>query len=251
MPVTPLGVITGLLIGTATGIIVQRYQYKLQQKQSKEEWYQNALGLISRAERVGRRTTEYQQETNTGVLRSKLGPLSEELAEHAASAPADVPEEASDNIKLLSDITTGLIIISEQDDEMSGTEMLTNLQLFVEKSGEYENKESLDMDIINEIVSSLDTDSIAESHPNAGNNFEDEEIEKILSEVSDETIETEQIQSFDDVTNFPFEDVNELLDDIDLVDETTDDVMRDYVRLWLLNITDEIYAEMEASQNRI
>lgn len=46
MPVTPLGVVTGILIGAATGVIVQRYRYRLQRKQTAEEWYRDALGLI-------------------------------------------------------------------------------------------------------------------------------------------------------------------------------------------------------------
>lgn len=85
MPVTPLGVVTGILIGAVIGVIVQRYRHRLQRKQTAEEWYRDALGLISRAERIGHRTTEYQQETDTEPLRSKLDPLSEDLREHTAS----------------------------------------------------------------------------------------------------------------------------------------------------------------------
>lgn len=251
MPVTPLGVITGLLIGTATGIVVQRYQYRLQQKQTREEWFQNALGLVSRAERIGRRTTEYQQETNTEVLRSKLGPLSEELAEHAASAPSDVPQGARDELRLLSDIATGLIIISEQDDEMTGTEMLNNLQESVRERGDGPDGDTPDMDLINDIISPMDTDSLAENHPPEDVDFEKEEIEEVLSEVSDETLEAGKIQSLEDVVNFPFEDANELIGDVDIVDKATENVMRGYIRLWLLDITDEIYNDMEDRQSRI
>lgn len=59
MPVTPLGVATGILIGAAGGVIVQRYRYRLERKQTADEWYADALGLISRAERIGHRATEY------------------------------------------------------------------------------------------------------------------------------------------------------------------------------------------------
>ena len=108
MPVTPLGVATGILIGATGGIIVQRYRYRLERKQTADEWYADALGLISRAERIGLRTTEYQKETDTEILRSKLEPLSEDLNEHAASAPSSIPQEARDRLDFLSNITTKL-----------------------------------------------------------------------------------------------------------------------------------------------
>jgi len=79
MAVTPLGVVTGILIGVVSGIIIQFYRHRLQRKQTAEEWYRDALGLISRAERIGHRTTEYQTKIDTETLRSKLDPLSEDL----------------------------------------------------------------------------------------------------------------------------------------------------------------------------
>ena len=90
MPVTPLGVATGILIGAAGGVIVQRYRYRLERKQTADEWYADALGLISRAERIGHRATEYQEETDIETLQSKLEPLSEDLKKHASSAPSSI-----------------------------------------------------------------------------------------------------------------------------------------------------------------
>jgi len=250
MPVTALGVGTGLLIGTATGVIVQRYRHRLKRKQTAEEWYRDALGLISRAERIGHRTTEYQQRTDTETLRSKLDPLSEDLREHAASAPSTIPQEARNRLKFLSDITTGLIIISEQKDEMTGTEMLTNLQTFIRERADSEDQEIPDIDLVNEIIAPVDRDSMAKDLPTEDVDYDEEELEELLAGVSDETLQTQQIQSADDVRNFPFEEANELLDDVDLVDEVVKDGMREYVRLWLLEVTDEIYREMEAQQDR-
>lgn len=251
MPVTPLGVVTGILIGAATGVIVQRYRHRLQRKQIAEEWYRDALGLISRSERIGRRTTEYQQETDTETLRSKLDPLSEDLREHAAGAPSTIPQEARDRLKFLSDITTGLVIVSEQDDEMTGTEMLANLQKFARERADNEDEEIPDIDLVNEIIAPVDTDAMAEEIPAEGVNFDEEELKELLAEVSEETLQTQQIQSVDDALNFPFEEANELLDEVDIVDEVMEDGMREYVRLWLLEVTDDIYREMEARRERV
>jgi len=251
MTVTPLGVVTGVLISAVAGVIVQLYRRRLEQKQSVKEWYGDALGLISRTERVGRRTTEYQQETDTETLRSKLDPLSEDLREHAASAPSSISQEARDRLKLLSDITTALIIVSEQDDEMTGTEMLTNLQKFVRESTDSEDEETPDIDLVNEIIAPVDTDAMADDLSAEDVEFDQKELEKLLGEVSEETLQTQQIQSVDDALNFPFGDANELLEEIDIVDEVIEDMMREYVRLWLLEITDDIYREMETRREHV
>lgn len=251
MPVTPLGVATGVLIGVASGIIVQRYQHRLQRKQTAEEWYSDALGLISRTERIGRRTTEYQREPNTETLRSKLDPLSENLREHAAGAPSTIPQEARDQLKFLSDITTGLVILSEQDDEMTGTEMLVNLQEFARERADNGDKEVPDIDLVNEIIAPVDTDAMAEDISTEAMNFDEEELKKLFADLSEETLQTQQIQSFDDALNFPFEETNKLLEEADIVDEIMDDGMREYVRLWLLEVTDDIYREMEAQRERV
>lgn len=54
-----------------------------------------------------------------------------------------------------------------------------------------------------------------------------------------------------DALNFPFEEANELLDDVAIVDEVIEGGMREYVRLWLLEVTDDIYREIEARRDRI
>ncbi|EMA67280.1 hypothetical protein C462_15804 [Halorubrum distributum JCM 13916] len=107
------------------------------------------------------------------------------------------------------------------------------------------------MDLINEIISPMNTDSLSENHPPEDVDFDEEGVEEVLSEVSDETSEAGNIQSLEDVVNFPFEEANELIDDVDIVDEAMENVMRGYIRLWLLDITDEIYNDMEERQSRI
>lgn len=251
MPVTSLGIATGIIIGAVSGGLVQRYRYRLDRKQTAEEWYRDALGLISRAERLGRRTTEYQPEANTDTLRSELDPLAEDLREHAAGAPDGVGQEARDRLKFLSNITTGLAIVTEQDDEMTGTEMLANLQQFARERADEEGEDFVDMDRVNEIISPVDTDAMADGLPVKDVDVDEDELNQLLAQVSDETLQAQQIQSVDDVLNFPFEEANELLDGVDIVDEVMDDGMREYVRLWLLEITDDIYHEMEVRRERV
>lgn len=251
MSVTPLGVAMGLLIGSVTGVIVERYRHRLQRRQTAEEWYRDALGLISRTERVGHRTTEYQQETDTQTLSSNLDPLSEDLREHAASAPSTIPQEARDRLKFLSDITTGLIIVSEQDDKMAGAEMLANFQTFVRKRVDNEDENIPDINLVNEIIAPVDTDAMIDDLQAEEMNFDEKELEDLLAEVSIETLQTQQIQSVEEALDFPFKEVNELLDDVDIMDVVMKNGMREYVRLWLLDVTDDIYREMEARRDRI
>lgn len=251
MPVTPLGVVTGLLIGTVTGVIVQRYRHRLQRKQTSEEWYRDALGLISRAERIGHRTTEYQQEADTETLRAKLDPLSEDLREHAAGAPSTIPQDPRDRLKFLSDITTGLAIVSEQDSEMTGTELLANLQTFARERTGNEDNEIPNIELVNEIIAPVDTDAMAEDLPVEDVTVDEEDLEALLAEISTETRQTQQIQSIDDALNFPFEEANKLIDEVDIVDEVMEDGMREYIRLWLLEVTNDIYRDMEARRDRI
>ncbi|QZP39199.1 hypothetical protein [Halobaculum magnesiiphilum] len=251
MPVTPLGVATGILITAAGGAIVELVRRRFNRQQDAEEWYRGALGLISRTERIGRLTTEYQEQTNTETLRSELDPLSEDLREHAADAPSSIPQEARDRLKYLSDITTGLIIISEKGEEMTATEMLSNLQGFVQKRAEDIDGELADVEQVNEVISPIDKDAIADDLPAEDVDFDEDELEHLLEQVSDETLQTQQIQSIDEVLNFPFAEANELFENMAIVDETMDDAMREYVRLWLIEVTEEIYREMEARRDRI
>ncbi|OYR73484.1 hypothetical protein [Halorubrum ezzemoulense] len=92
---------------------------------------------------------------------------------------------------------------------------------------------------------------MGEDLPAEGVDFDKKELEELLEQVSDETLQTQQIQSVDDVANFPFEEANKLVDDVDIVDEVMDDGMREYTRLWLLDVTGDVFTEMEARRERV
>ena len=251
MPIGVLEILTGILIIAAGGVIVQRYRHHLRRKQSQEEWYKDALGLISRVERIGHQTTEYQDEIDMNNLRVKLDPISEDLRVHAESGPSTIPPESKARLKFLSDITTGLTILADQRNEMSSTEMLANLQFFVGQRVEKEDQELPDMDELNEIFESIDIDAIAEQLLDEEVTFDEQKLEGLLDEVDDETLENKSPQSVEEAINFPFEEMNELVHEFDLVDEVMVGGMREIVRLWLIDVPDKIYRHMEAQRDRV
>lgn len=239
MAVTPIGVATGIAIGAIGGSLVQLYRNWLDRKQTAKEWFQDSLGLIARVEHLGRRTTEYQPEVNTEKLRLDLEPLSEEIKEHAASAPDGVSQEARDRIDFLADISNGLVIIAEQGDDVAPTELLSLLQMFANQG------ETPEMEQVNQIISLIDTEEIYEHLPTEDMEYDEEKLDGIFAELSEETVKTMQIQSVEDALKFDFKEANEIVDGFDVVDEVIDDTMRQYIRVWMLNITEDIYDEME------
>jgi hypothetical protein len=60
-----------------------------------------------------------------------------------------------------------------------------------------------------------------------------------------------QIQSVEDALNFDFGAANEVVDDLDVVDDVMDGTMREYVRVWTLDVTEGLYDEMEARRDRV
>jgi hypothetical protein len=247
MVVTPLGVASGIVIGTTGGILVQRYRYRLDRKQTVKEWFGDSLGLIARVEHLGRRATEFQTETNTEKLRSELEPLSEEIKEHAGGAPDGVPPEAKERMNNLADIANGLVIITEQGDDASPTELLSILQ----HSAEQRDEPNPDIEQVNQLIAGIDTESIHEKLPTEEVDYDEEMLDDILGELSEETRETMQIQSVEDALNFDFGAANEVVDDLDVVDDVMDGTMREYVRVWTLDVTEGLYDEMEARRDRV
>lgn len=241
MPVTPLGVAAGILIGASGGIIVQLYRNRLDRKKAVKRWHSDSLGLIGRVEHLGRRVTEYQPETNTEKLQSELEPLSEEIKEHAISAPNGVSPEARDRMNDLADISNGLVILAEQDEEFEPTELLSLLQA----SAKQREEPIPDIEQVNKLIDDIDTEAIHEDLPVDEVDYDEQMVNEILGDLSDETQETMEVQSVEDALNFDFSAANDTIDDFDVVDEIMPDTMREFVRVWMLDVTEELYDEME------
>ncbi|WP_424008699.1 hypothetical protein [Haloferax denitrificans] len=247
MAVTPLGVASGIIIGATGGILVQRYRYRLDRRQTVKMWFSNSLGLIARVEHLGRRVTEFQTETNTEKLRSELEPLSEEIKQHAGGAPDGVSLEARDRMNNLANIANGLVIITEQGDDASPAELLSILQ----QSAKQRDEPTPDIEQVNQLIAGIDTESIHEKLPTEDIDYDEEMLDDILVELTDETQETMQIQSVEDALNFDFGAVNEVIDGLDVVDDVMDGTMREYVRVWTLDVTEGLYDEMETRRDRV
>lgn len=247
MAVTPLGVVSGIVIGATGGILVQIYRTRIDRKQTAKDWYSDSLGLIGRVEHLGRRVTEYQEEANTEKLQEELEPLSEEIKEHATGAPEGVPPEARDRMNDLADVTNGLVIIAEKGDDASPTELLSHLQKEVKQREE----PTPDMEQFNQLIAGIDTKAIHDDLPVDGVDYDEEKLDEILGELSDETQETMQIQSVEDALNFDFSAVDDVVNGLDVVDEVIDDTLREYVRVWMLDVTEVLYDEVEERRERV
>jgi hypothetical protein len=244
MPVTPSGVAAGILVSAGGGALVELYRRRQQRQQAVDEWYREALGLISRVERVGHRTTEYQERTDSETLQSELDSLSSELKDHAASAPSRVPQEARDRLDFLANIATGLVIVSEQEEKREPAEMLTHFQSIARQHAE-ESDSFPDIDQVNQVLEPVDTDSVSDELAPQDPNVDDDQLEATLSHLSDETVRARRVESMEDALSFPFEEFDEVLEETSVMQEAMNEGMREYVRLWLLEITDDIYDEME------
>lgn len=247
VPVTPLGVASGIVIGAVAGILVQRYRYRLERKQSAKDWFSDSLGLIARVEHLGRRVTEYQPEIDTEKLRSELDPLAEEIKEHAGSAPEDVPNEAKNRMDNLGDIANGLAIIVEKGDEESPTDLLSILQ----NSAKQRNESNPSIEQVNQLIDGIDIDAIHENLSPENVEIDEEQVDAILGQLSEETQATAEIQSVEDALNFDFTKVNDAVEEHDVVDNVMDDTIREYARVLLLDVTGAIYDEIEARREHV
>lgn len=235
------------VIGTGGGgLLIYLYRRRDKRKRRISRWYQEAASLCGRVQRLGHRVTEYQAEADTDKLRQDLDPLSDEIEAHASGAPDGVPDSAIDDLRLLSKITTGLSIMADLSEDHNSAELLELFQeLIQEKLTRGEDLPP--MDEVNELISDVEIDAIAGDLPEP-DTFDEADVADIMQEVDEETRETGQIQTIDEAINFPFDQVDESLEGVDLVDEVMDDTMIEYLRLWMIDITGEIHSRLEDQQ---
>lgn len=209
-------------------------------KNTIKDWYQDASTLTARVERLGYRATEYQEKPDVEALKKDLDPLSDELIAHAGEAPDDDSEK---ELEFLATITTGLVIIVKLGESYSATELFTLFQEYV-KDRVANDEELPDIEVVNNLLSFIDKRGIVEDLP-TDVEFDEEILEDILSEVSEETQSTGEIQSIEEAMEFPFDEANSVTEESGVVDEILNDVMHEYLRLWLLGVTGIIQERME------
>lgn len=236
----PSGIVTNVVGGLILVLIIGVFRLWRNRKKTTKEWYQDASTLAARVDRLGYRATEYQEKPDVEALKKDLDPLSDELIAHAGDAP---DEDSERELEFLAKITTGLVIIAKLGESYSGTELFTLFQEYV-KDRAATNEELPDIEVVNNLLSLIDKRGIVEDLP-TDVEFDEELLEGVLSEVSEETQSTGEVQSIEEAMEFPFDEANAVTDGFGVVDEILDDVMREYLRLWLLGVTGIIQERME------
>jgi len=238
-----LSVGTGITVTVIGYIIVYEYRRKRESTDEIKEWYRDALALIGQLQKIGHQSTGIQQ-YNTDALQEKLDPLAADLRKHAETAPDEIPHEARNDLAVLSAFATGIVNLSNQYENLTPIEIIENLQEHVKE----QQDRKYDIDDVNEFIEGIDIDDLANQMENRKQDkieVDDELLEEVASQLSDESIATGQLASIDDAAELPFDKFNEAVGDDGFFEEYLDDTMRVYSRFILLQVSSEVYETME------
>jgi hypothetical protein len=239
-------IVSGVIVAVVGGIIVKLYQRRQKRRQRAREWYETSLGMLGRLQQAAHRATEYQDEPDYDSLRERLEPLAEEMIEHANSAPTKVSEQARIDMATLSAFATGLVIISEQSEEMDVFELYETVQESAREryDGEY------DMDDVDEIFGPFGIDKFVED-TDRDIGMDEEKANEFLSNFSQESIEAGHPTSVEEVLNMPIGKVDEIVSDEEYLESMLEDSLEAYVRMALLNVIKDVHGTMEARKARV
>lgn len=242
----PIASAIGAIAITATASIIARWwQRQREAIDGVERWYQDTLGLVGRFQQVGHRSTSYGQ-ADYPTLREKLEPLSEELMEHAASAPDGVDEEARAELVYLSAFATGLLNLSEQAEEFSGLEFFQNVQDYARESYNGDH----DIEDVNKLIDSFDVDALV-NEMDENVRTDENAIDDFISNFSDESLEEGQPTTIDEALQMPLDRAEDAVLEDDWLDEMMSDTLREYIRLILIDFSDEVFEAMENRKQRL
>lgn len=224
----------------AAGIIVQKYRERQQAKADAVKWYKDAVGLIARVQKAGYRTTTYQHQANYPKLQEKLEPLSDDIQEHAGSAPVKVDEDARIELAYIAAFCSGILILIEQESELKPAEFFRTIQQYARThySGEH------DMEDLNQLLD-LDAYELVDDLPDDVE-VNEEKLEEFASHFSEESLEEGHPTTIDEALNMPLASIEDVFEDERAMQDLLGDTMEDYVRLILTDYTQEIYKRMDA-----
>lgn len=239
-------IVSGIIVAAVSGIMVKLYQKRQKRRQRAREWYETSLGMLGRLQQAAHRATEYQDEPDYDSLRERLEPLAEEMIEHANSAPSKVSEQARIDMATLSAFATGLVIISEQSEEMDVFELYETVQKHARESydGEY------DMDDVDEIFGPFGIDEFVEE-TDRDIEMDEERAEEFLSNFSPRSIEAGRPTTVEEALNMPIGEVDEIVSDEGYLESILEDSLETYICTSLLNIIEDIHRTMEARKEKI
>lgn len=225
----------------AAGIIVQMYRQRQQAKADAAKWYQDAVGLIARVQKTGYRTTTYQHQVNYPKLHEKLEPLADDIQQHAGSAPARVDENARIELAYIAAFCSGVLNLTEQESELKPSEFFRTIQQHARNhySGEH------DMEDVNQLLDGFDAYELVDDLPDdvAVN---EEKLEEFASHFSEESLEEGHPTTIDEALNMPLADIEDVFEDERAMQDLLGGALEDYVRLILVDYTEDVYERMES-----
>lgn len=240
------GFLGGIAVTVISGIIVTTYRRRQQAREDVAEWYQNAVGLIARVQQTGYRTTTYQHQVNYPKLHEKLEPLAEEIQEHSGDAPAGVDEEARIELAYLAAFCSGVLTLTEQAEDLTQVEFFRNIQRQARQN--YDGKH--DMEDVNELIDSFDAYSLANDLPKDVDVNEDV-LQQFRSQFSDDSLEAGHPTTIDEALEMPLDRLEDVFENDQAMQELLGDSLADYVRVILIDYTEDIYEKMEVRKNRM
>lgn len=202
--------------------------------------------MLGRLQQAAHRATEYQDDPDYDSLRERLEPLAEEMIEHANSAPSKVNEQARVDMATLSAFATGLIIISEQSDEMDVFELYETVQEHTKAS----YKGNYDMDDIDEIFGPFDIDEFVDE-TDRDVELDEQNVEDFLSNFSEESVETGRPMTVEEALNMPIGEVDEIVNDDEYLESMLESSLEAYVRTVLLNVIKDVHGTMEIRKETV
>ena len=239
-------IISGITVAVVAGILVGLWKRRQDRKQRARKWYETSLGQLGRLQQAAHRATEYQDEPDYNSLRERLEPLSEEMIEHANSAPTKVNEQSRIDLAMVSAFATGLIVLTEQSEKMDVFDLYEIVQRHARESydGDY------DMDDVDEIFGPFDVDKFVEA-TDRDVDLDEERVEEFLANFSQESIEAGRPTTVEEALNMPLAEIPEIVDDGGYLERMLEDSLEEYVRTVLLNVIETVHETMEMRKNAV
>lgn len=232
-------VTTGIITAAVGGVLVAMYKRRRKSIDQAKDWYGEAIGLIGQLQQAGQQTTMFKKETDRQMLKNKLEPLAADLQSHAGNAPERVEEQARAELIYLSTFASGIVSLSDTSADMKMSDLFEEAQNQLQKDA----AEKYDIEEINEIFEPSDLappeEEIDESDIN------EKALKEFIETLSEESVETGQIATVEDVLEMSGEKLFEAIDDEEFWNQFLDGLIQKYIQVYLIQVSGEVYSAME------
>jgi hypothetical protein len=238
----PLQILAGATTTAIGGIIVWKYRQRARRRRELKDWYKESKSFASKVQKLGERATSFREETDTDLLKSELDPVADKILAHAETAPEGVDDDAVQEMRALSNVATNLGLIVDLHSEHSGVELMKRLQQGIKEKDMDET--SQDMDRLNQLARMIDLSDLPPGNIDQ-NKIDEDALGDLTEQIRDKTLESGEVQSLNEVAEFPFEEMDSAVEGMNPVDEMVSGLLKEYSRLTLIQFTEDLYDRME------